>query len=41
MAKNISKCLAKGGVLVLSGLQINDESKVKSMYFGTWFGFFA
>ena len=32
MAKNISKCLVKGGVLVLSGLQINDESKVKSMY---------
>ena len=32
MAKNISKCVVKGGVLVLSGLQINDESKVKSMF---------
>ena len=33
MAKNISKCITKGGILVLSGLQINDETKVKSMYF--------
>ena len=32
MAKEVSNQLGNGGILVLSGLQIQDESRVRSMY---------